>query len=153
MSTVETPMMSLGTPTNTKKFKEIYLKLYNSYGKNIPLYVTIKVDDKVVISPHNYVIKYDEQTSTYYYVEESESNKELKGYNVLGTMELGEDPLGERTMQILKMRVGSKGRGIKIILSDGIVQGEQGYSPNQNMYRFDLATIGVVYKLKKVKEG
>ena len=68
-------------------------------------------------------------------------------------MELGEDPLGERTMQILKIRVGSKGRSIKITLSDGISQGNQGYSPNQNMYRFDLSTIGVVYKLKKVKEG
>ena len=153
VSTLETPAMSLGSPTNTKKFKEIYMKLYNSYGKNIPLYVTIKVDDKLVVSPHNYVIKYDEETSTYYYVEEVESNKELKGYNVLGTLVLGEDPLGERTMQILKMRVGSKGRSIKIILSDGITQGEPGYSPNQNKYRFDVSTLGIVYKLKKVKEG
>lgn len=151
VSTIETAAMSLGTPTNTKKFKEIYLKIYNSYGKNIPLYVTIKVDDKVVISPKNYVIKYE--NDTYYYVEEIESNKTLKGYNVLGTMTLGEDPLGERTMQVLKMRVGSKGRSIKVILSDGISQGEKGYSPNQNKYRFDIATIGIVYKLKKVKEG
>lgn len=153
VSTIETPAMSLGTPTNTKKFKEIYLKIYNSYGKNIPLYVTIKIDDKVVISPKNYEINYDNDTNTYYYVEKIESNKTLKGYNVLGTMILGEDPLGERTMQILKLRVGAKGRSIKIILSDGISQGEKGYSPNQNKYRFDLSTIGVVYKLKKVKEG
>lgn len=153
VSSIETPYMSLGSPTNTKKFKEIYLKLYNSYGKNIPLYVTIKVDDKVVFSPKNYVIEYDEKTYTYSYVEKVESNKTLKGYNVLGTMELGEDPLGERTLQILKMRVGDKGRSIKIILSDGLSQGEDGYSPHQNMYRFDLATFGIVYKLKKVKEG
>lgn len=153
VSTLETAALSLGTPTNTKKFKEVYFKLYNSYGKDIPLYITIKVDDKVVISPQNYVIKYNEETSTYYYVEETNSNKELEGYNVLGTLELGDDPLGERTMQILKMRVGSKGRAIKIILSDGIAQGQQGYSPNQNPYRFDVATFGIVYKLKKVKEG
>lgn len=153
VSTLETAALSLGTPTNTKKFKEVYFKLYNSYGKDIPLYITIKVDDKVVISPQNYVIKYNEETSTYYYVEETNSNKELEGYNVLGTLELGDDPLGERTMQILKMRVGSKGRAIKIILSDGITQGQQGYSPNQNPYRFDVATFGIVYKLKKVKEG
>lgn len=153
VSTIETPNMSLGSPTNTKKFKEIYLKLYNSYGKNIPLYVTIKVDDKIVVSPKDYVVQYDEATSTYSYVEKIDSNKTLKGYNVLGTMELGKDPLGERTMQILKMRVGSKGRSIKIILSDGIAQGQDGYSPHQNMYRFDLATFGIVYKLKKVKEG
>lgn len=153
VSTLETAALSLGTPTNTKKFKEVYFKLYNSYGKDIPLYITIEVDDKVVISPQNYVIKYNEETSTYYYVQETESNKELEGYNVLGTLELGDDPLGERTMQILKMRVGSKGRAIKIILSDGISQGQQGYSPNQNPYRFDVATFGIVYKLKKVKEG
>ena len=153
VSSIETPYMSLGSPTNTKKFKEIYLKIYNSYGKNIPLYVTIKVDDKVVVSPKNYVIEYDEKTYTYSYVEKVESNKTLKGYNVLGTMELGEDPLGERTLQILKMRVGDKGRSIKIILSDGISQGEDGYSPHQNMYRFDVSTFGIVYKLKKVKEG
>lgn len=153
VSTIETPAMSLGTPTNVKKFKEIYIKLYNSYGKDIPLYVTIKVDDKIVVSPNNYVIKYDETNSTYYYLEEIQSNKELKGYNVLGTLELGSDPLGERTMQILKMKVSSKGRSIKIILSDGISQGNDGYSPNQNKYRFDVSTLGVVYKLKKVKEG
>lgn len=153
VSSIETPAMSLGSPTNTKKFKEIYLKLYNSYGKNIPLYVTIKIDDKIVVSPKNYEVVYDEKTYTYSYIEKVESNKTLKGYNVLGTMELGEDPLGERTMQILKMRVGEKGRSIKIILSDGLKQGEDGYSPHQNMYRFDLATLGIVYKLKKVKEG
>ena len=111
------------------------------------------MDDKVVVSPKNYVIEYDEKTYTYSYVEKVESNKTLKGYNVLGTMELGEDPLGERTLQILKMRVGDKGRSIKIILSDGISQGEDGYSPHQNMYRFDVSTFGIVYKLKKVKEG
>lgn len=153
VSTMETPYMSLGSPTNTKKFKEIYLKLYNSYGKNIPLYVTIKVDDKIVVSPKNYVVEYDEETYTYSYVEKFASNQTLKGYNVLGIMEIGEDPLGERTMQVLKMRVGEKGRSIKVILSDGLSQGEDGYSPHQNMYRFDLATLGIVYKLKKVKEG
>ena len=56
-------------------------------------------------------------------------------------------------MQILKIRVGEKGRSIKIILSDGITQGIEGYAPNQNPYRFDVATLGIVYKLKKVKEG
>lgn len=153
VSTLETAAMSLGTPTNTKKFKEIYMKLYNSYGKSIPLYVTIKVDDKVVVSPTNYEIRYDEETFTYYYILKTDSNKTLKGYNVLGTLELGIDPLGERTMQILKMRVSSKGRAIKVIISDGITQGNDGYSPKQNRYRFDVATLGIVYKLKKVKEG
>ena len=42
---------------------------------------------------------------------------------------------------------------IKIILSDGIEEGYDGYKTVQNNYRFDVSTIGVVYKLKKDKEG
>ena len=153
VSSFETPFMSFNSPTNTKKFKSIYIKLYNKYGKYIPLYVTIKVDDRVVISPDNYVVSYDEDTNTYYYDEKIESNKTLKGYRPLGEMILGEDVIGERTLQILKMKVGAKGRAIKIIISDGIEEGNEGYEVHQNNYRFDLATLGVVYKLKKVKEG
>lgn len=152
VSSFETCFMSFNAPTNMKKFKEIYIKLYNKYGNFIPLYVTIKVDDKVVVSPKNYVVNYDEETQTYYYDEKTESNKTLKGYKPLGVMTLGEDVLGERTLQVLKMKVGAKGRAIKIIVSDGIEEGEDGYNITQNNYRFDLSTIGVVYKLKKVKE-
>lgn len=153
VSSFETCYMSFNAPTNTKKFKEIYIKLYNKYGKTIPLYVTIKVDDNVIISPDNYVVSYDESTDTYYYNEITESNKTLNGYKPLGEMKLGEDIMGERTMQILKMKVRAKGRAIKIIVSDGIEEGNDGYNVVQNNYRFDLSTIGVVYKLKKVKEG
>ena len=153
VSSFETCYMSFNAPTNTKKFKEIYIKLYNKYGKTIPLYVTIKVDDNVIISPDNYVVSYDESTDTYYYNEITESNKTLNGYKPLGEMKLGEDIMGERTMQILKMKVRAKGRAIKIIVSDGIEEGNDGYNAVQNNYRFDLSTIGVVYKLKKVKEG
>ena len=55
-------------------------------------------------------------------------------------------------MQVLKMKVGEKGRAIKVMVSDGIEEGKKGYKPVQNDYKFDLSTIGVVYKLKKVKE-
>lgn len=153
VSSFETCYMSFNSPTNIKKFKEIYLKFYNKYGKFIPLYVTIKVDDKTVISPKDYVVSYDEATQTYYYDEKVESNKELKGYKPLGEMKLGEDIMGERTVMVLKMKVREKGKAIKIIVSDGIEEGNDGYSTVQNNYRFDLSTIGVVYKLKKVKEG
>ena len=152
VSSFETCYMSFNSPTNIKKFKEIYLKFYNKYGKFIPLYVTIKVDDKVVVSPKDYVVSYDENTDTYYYNEVIASNKELKGFKPLGEMKLGEDILGERTSMVLKMKVREKGRAIKIIVSDGIEEGNEGYSTVQNNYRFDLSTIGVVYKLKKVKE-
>ena len=152
VASFETCYMSFNAPTNIKKFKEIYLKFYNKHGKFIPLYVTIKVDDKVVISPKDYVVSYDEETQTYYYNEVVESNKELKGFRPLGTMILGEDIMGERTSMVLKMKVRAKGRAIKIIVSDGIEEGNEGYTTVQNNYRFDLSTIGVVYKLKKVKE-
>lgn len=152
VSSFETCYMSFNAPTNIKKFKEIYLKFYNKHGKFIPLYVTIKVDDKVVVSPKDYVVSYDEATQTYYYDEKVESNKELKGFRPLGEMKLGEDILGERTSMVLKMKVRAKGRAIKIIVSDGIEEGNEGYTTVQNNYRFDLSTIGVVYKLKKVKE-
>ena len=152
VSSFETCYMSFNAPTNIKKFKEIYLKFYNKHGKFIPLYVTIKVDDKVVISPKDYVVSYDEETQTYYYNEVVGSNKELKGFRPLGTMVLGEDIMGERTSMVLKMKVRAKGRAIKIIVSDGIEEGNEGYTTVQNNYRFDLSTIGVVYKLKKVKE-
>ena len=152
VSSFETCYMSFNAPTNIKKFKEIYLKFYNKHGKFIPLYVTIKVDDKVVISPKDYVVSYDEETQTYYYNEVVGSNKELKGFRPLGTMILGEDIMGERTSMVLKMKVRAKGRAIKIIVSDGIEEGNEGYTTVQNNYRFDLSTIGVVYKLKKVKE-
>ena len=153
VSSFETCYMSFNSPTNVKKFKEIYLKFYNKYGKFIPLYVTIKVDDKVVISPDNYVVSYDEETDTYYYNEVTESNKTLQGYKPLGEMKLGEDIMGERTVMVLKMKVRQKGKAIKIIVSDGIEEGNDGYNVVQNNYRFDVSTIGVVYKLKKVKEG
>ena len=152
VSSFETCYMSFNAPTNIKKFKEIYLKFYNKHGKFIPLYVTIKVDDKVVVSPKDYVVSYDEETQTYYYNEVVGSNKELKGFRPLGTMILGEDIMGERTSMVLKMKVRAKGRAIKIIVSDGIEEGNEGYTTVQNNYRFDLSTIGVVYKLKKVKE-
>ena len=153
VSSFETCYMSFNSPTNIKKFKEIYLKFYNKYGKFIPLYVTIKVDDKVVVSPDNYVVSYDEETDTYYYNEVTESNKTLQGYKPLGEMKIGEDIMGERTVMVLKMKVRQKGKAIKIIVSDGIEEGNDGYNVVQNNYRFDLSTIGVVYKLKKVKEG
>ena len=151
-STFETPYLSLGYPTNTKKFKQIYLKFYNKYSHYVPLYVTIKVDDKVVLSPNDYVIKYDAETKTYYYTNKNEPNASLNESKVLGTLKLGEDKLGVSTMQILKLRISEKGRSIKIIVSDGLEIGTNA-DYYQNFNNFALSTIGIVYKLKKVKEG
>lgn len=152
-SIIETPFMSMGYPTHTKKFKQLFLKLYTEYGKFVPLYVTIKVDDKTVVSPTNYEIVYDNDTQTYYYVYKTESNKTLKGYDVLGTLELGEDIIGKRTMQILKLRIGETGRGVKVIISDSIDKDKPEYTDTQNINNFEISAFGVVYKLKKVKEG
>ena len=160
ISTLETHSMHMGYPTNGKKFKDIYIKLINESGHVIPLYITVYVDDHKIIDPDNYEIVYDEPTNTYYYVKISESNKELITSKALGEFTLGEDSLGNKTVQQIKLRVGTKGRSIKIILSDGyndttaLGMNQKGIPVrNRNLYNFSIATIGIVYKIKKVKEG
>ena len=160
ISTIETHNMHMGFPTNNKKFKDIYIKLINSSGHVIPLYITVYVDDSKIIDPDTYKILYDDETNTYYYVKISESNKELAISKALGEFVLGEDSLGNKTVQQIKLRVGVKGRSIKIILSDGYndttgLGVDQKGIPirNRNLYNFSINTIGIVYKVKKVKEG
>lgn len=160
ISTLETHSMHMGYPTNSKKFKDVYIKLLNDSGHVIPLYVTIIVDDNTVIDPTFYEIVYDKYTNTYYYVLKAESNKELAISKALGEFTLGDDPLGSKTIQQIKFRVGTKGRSIKIILSDGFNDatslGSTGRGlpiRERNLYNFSITTIGIVYKVKKVKEG
>lgn len=160
ISLLETHKMNMGYPTNTKKFKDIFIKLLNESGHPIPLYITVIVDDNKIIDPETYKIQYDKRTNTYYYVKISESNKELDTSKVLGEFTLGKDSLGEKTIQQIKIRVGAKGRSIKIILRDGYNDPTNlGYAQrglptrNRNLYDFSIVTIGIVYKVKKVKEG
>ena len=79
---------------------------------------------------------------------------------VLGEFTLGVDPLGGKPIQQIKMRVGTKGRSIRIVLSDGYndttnLGSDQKGLPvrNRNIHDFSISTIGIVYKIKKVKEG
>ena len=160
ISTLETHKMNMGYPTNTKKFKDIFIKLINESGHAIPLYITVYVDDRKIIDPEAYQIVYDAYTNTYYYVKIAESNKQLDISKALGEFTLGVDRLGETTIQQIKMRVGAKGRSIKIILSDGFDDAtslgstQRGIpTRNRNLYDFSIASIGIVYKVKKVKEG
>lgn len=163
ISSFETHYMNMGYPTNTKKFKELYIKLINSSGHAIPLYITVLVDDKTVLSPEDYKIVYDKKTNTYYYVQLAENNYELNTSKALGEFTLGTDNLGEKTIQQIKIKVGEKGRSIKIKLSDGYndttALSTGGSSQlglpvrNRNIYDFSIASIGIVYKVKKVKEG
>jgi hypothetical protein len=162
ISSLETHYMNMGYPTHTKKFKELYIKMINDSGHVIPLYVTIKVDDTVVMDPSNYEIVYNEENDTYYYVEKIDNNYELITSRALGEFTLGYDKLGNKTIQQIKIKIRSKGRGIKIILSDGyndytnIITSDNGEGiPNRsrNKNDFSISTIGIVYKLKKVKEG
>lgn len=163
ISSLETHAMNMGYPTNNKKFKEVYIKLINESGHAIPLYVTITVDDKVVINPEDYVIIYDRESNTYYYTLKADSNYELDVSKALGEFTLGKDKLGEKTIQQIKIKVREKGRSIRIKLSDGyndttelsIGDSTQKGLPvrNRNLYNFSISTIGIVYKVKKVKEG
>ncbi|MBQ8044719.1 MAG: hypothetical protein IJ272_11375, partial [Clostridia bacterium] len=163
ISSFETHYMNMGYPTNTKKFKELYIKLTNSSGHAIPLYITVLVDDKTVLSPEDYKIVYNKTTNTYYYVQLAENNYELNTSKALGEFTLGTDNLGEKTIQQIKIKVGEKGRSIKIKLSDGYndttALSTGGSSNlglpvrNRNIYDFSISSIGIVYKVKKVKEG
>ena len=163
ISSLETHAMNMGFPTNNKKFKEIYIKLINESGHAIPLYITVIVDDKVIINPEDYVIVYDEHTNTYYYTLKAESNYALDVSKALGEFTLGKDILGEKTVQQIKIKVRTKGKSIKIKLSDGYNDttalstggSTQKGLPirNRNLYDFSISTIGIVYKVKKVKEG
>ena len=157
ISSFETPYINLGTPTNTKKFKNLFVKMYNETDSLIPLYVTVYVDDIVAISPEDYVVELDEETNTYYYYFKAASTTELlRAHNLLGTLTLGEDTLGDNIIQQLKLKVNAKGRAIKIILADGYDYPNKDNSAiikYRNDKKFSISTIGIVYKLKKVKEG
>ena len=162
ISKLETHAINMGYPTHTKKFKDIYIKLFNESGHAIPLYVTIKVDDTIVIDPSNYFIHYDEKSDTFYYLERIENNAEINIGKALGAFTLGVDKLGQKTIQQIRFRVRTKGRSIKIILSDGyddyttstVNENHRGIpTRKRNLHDFSLSTIGIKYKLKKVKEG
>ena len=63
-------------------------------------------------------------------------------------------------MQQVRFRIGESGRAIKIKLSDGIVdtttlnsEGNGFPERKTNLYNFEITSIGIVYKVKKVKEG
>lgn len=157
ISSFETPYINLGTPTNTKKFKNLFIKMFNETDSLIPLYLTIYVDDILAISPEDYVIELDEETNTYYYYFKVENNGELlRAHNLLGTLTLGEDTLGDNIIQQLKFTINAKGRAIKIILADGYDYPNKDKSAiikYRNDKKFSISTLGIVYKLKKVKEG
>lgn len=171
ISELETPNINMGTPTNTKKFKEVYVKMINQNNSPIPLYFTIYVDDIAYVSPEDYEVRYNATTNTYYYVYTTESNitleegaEILEGQELLGTLTLGEDTIGNKTIYQLKIKVNGKGRSIKIKLADGyddkseiIYHDEEhyliAYGKVRNNKNFTITSIGIAYKLKKVKEG
>ena len=157
ISSFETPYINLGTPTNTKKFKDLFIKMFNESNSLIPLFITVYVDDILAISPEDYVVELDEETNTYYYYFKVEHNAELlRAQNVLGTLVLGKDTLGDNIIQQLKLKINAKGRAIKIIVADGYDYPNKDNSDiikYRNNKQFRVSTIGIVYKLKKVKEG
>lgn len=173
ISEIETPKLNMGSPTNTKKFKELYIKMTNDNLEAIPLYISIYIDDIAYITPENYYVEYDSDTNTYYYVFRDSSNSTLEtgaqiieAQEVLGTLTLGEDVLGAQTIMQLKIKINKKGRSIKIILKDGfddtsniaVIENTENTlcqlnSRSRNSQNFSIIAMGIVYKLKKVKEG
>ena len=172
ISAIETPKLNMGSPTNTKKFKEMYIKMTNDNLEAIPLYLSIYIDDIAYITPEDYYVEYDSDTQTYYYVYRDssnvileEGNKILEAQEVLGTLTIGEDVLGAQTIMQLKIKINKKGRSIKVILKDGFddtatiepVPNTDNtlctYNRLRNTQNFSIIAMGIVYKLKKVKEG
>ena len=163
ISTLETHFMNMGYPMHTKKFKELFIKMINKSGHAIPLYITITVDDTVVISPKDYIIYYNEDNDTFYYLEKIENNAEIDVSKALGEFKLGEDALGEKTIQQIRFKIRKKGRAIKIRISDGyndytnlLIQDVDPIKGipirKRNDYDFSISSMGIIYKLKKVKE-
>ena len=164
ISSLETHYMNMGYPMHTKKFKELFIKLINKSGVAIPLYVTIIVDDITVIDPSDYIVYYNEENDTYYYIEKIENNAVIDVSKALGEFTLGYDTLGEKTIQQIKFKIRKKGRAIKIKISDGYndytnllteeIDPIKGIPVRKrNNYDFSISSMGIVYKLKKVKEG
>lgn len=172
ISEIETPKLNMGSPTNTKKFKEIYIKMTNENLEAIPLYLSIYIDDIAYITPEDYYVQYNSDTQTYYYVYRDSSNITLEEGNrildaqeVLGTLTLGEDVLGTQTIMQLKIKINKKGRSIKVILKDGFDDTSDvtavantdntlcTFNRLRNTQNFSIIAMGIVYKLKKVKEG
>ena len=175
ISEFETPKLNMGSPTNTKKFKEIYIKMINENDEAIPLYITIYIDDVAYISPEDYEVVYNSDTNTYYYIYTQNTNASLldgaeilNGQIVLGELVLGEDKLGQNNVYQLKLKINKKGRTIKIKLGDGYNAYNElipattssptqtaivTYKRYRNVKNFSIIAMGIVYKLKKVKEG
>lgn len=164
ISSLETHFMNMGYPMHTKKFKELFIKMINKSGVAIPLYITIIVDDTTVITPKDYTIYYNEENDTYYYIEKIESNAKIDIGKALGEFTLGYDNLGEKTVQQLRFKIRKKGRAIKIRISDGYndytnllttdVEPVKGIPiRKRNNFDFSISSMGIIYKLKKVKEG
>lgn len=163
ISSLETHFMNMGYPMHTKKFKELFIKTINKSGHAIPLYITITVDDTVVVTPRDYIVYYNEENDTYYYIEKIEDNAKLDLNKALGEFVLGKDKLGNRTIQQLKFKIRKKGRAIKVRISDGYndytnlltveedpVKGIP--DRKRNNYDFSISSMGIIYKLKKVRE-
>lgn len=164
ISSLETHYMNMGYPMHTKKFKELFIKMINKSGVAIPLYITIIVDDTKVIDPSDYIVYYNEENDTYYYIEKIENNAVIDISKALGEFTLGYDKLGEKTIQQLRFKIRKKGRAIKVKISDGYndytnlltkeVDPVKGIPiRKRNDYDFSISSMGIVYKLKKVKEG
>lgn len=164
ISSLETHYMNMGYPMHTKKFKELFIKMINKSGVAIPLYITIIVDDTKVIDPSDYIVYYNEENDTYYYIEKIENNAVIDVSKALGEFTLGYDNLGEKTIQQLRFKIRKKGRAIKVKISDGYndytnllteeVDPVKGIPiRKRNDYDFSISSMGIVYKLKKVKEG
>lgn len=138
--------VNFGTPTNNKKFKKLYIKSQNKSSNRIPLYVTIIIDDHVLLQPDKYRVYLDQDDNTIKYRLKTTSDIGLENGAILGDIILGRNTLGEKSTQTCRLDIGDKGKSIAIKVEDN-------YDKNRpNTDPFSVVIIGFVFKLKKVKE-
>lgn len=131
LTRIQFPNFSFGYPTHEKKFKHIFLKTIT--GKEMPLYLTIKIDGYEYASPSNFrvyrtadgIIQYDFTLD----IQTSE----------LGSFILGEHELGGSDVNQHRVAVGGKGKNLTLIVE----QESDDY--------FGITNVGFLFKLGKVR--
>lgn len=155
---IKQPRILLATPTNDKKWKKCIVNVHNEGEGAIPLYLTARVDDIVVLSPDYYYIQIDEDDNYVYYQKTEnpngditlKSSVEVISGSILGEMILGDTTLGDVRHQTFKIDINGKGKGLSIELADNYYD-DEGELVGTNTKPFSISDIGFIYKLKKPK--
>jgi len=131
---IQTPNFSFGYPTHDKKFKSLFIKTIAE--KEMPIYLTVKVDGYEYASPYDFKIWRDAEGAIQY---EFAIDKTILGDPNNNSFLLGTHKIGDTDVQQHKINIGAKGKNITLIIE----QMTDGY--------FGVSNIGYQMKLGKVR--